>query len=223
MKQRHSGLIGALLTCVCGACMPVGSGCKRNFANQNDELRARVLDLEQENAQLKQRSSELEIQLQSIQAGPNSLPSDVQAAVPRVTTIIIEKLSFARDADGDGVPESLEIYLKPQDGLGRFVQMTGTLELTAAILPMHAEPRRIGQLTLKPAELRQAYRSSFTGTHYSISVPITLPPREAEPKGGTQSPAQNQPQAAERAHVQVRFHDALTGSTIDAERPIDIH
>lgn len=181
-------------------------GCRHNFANENDTLRARVVDLESQVDQLNRRNAELEAQVRSDAGAPTTLPEDIRLNTPHVAELAIDKLSFARDTNKDGRADLLTVYLKPADGLGRFVQMVGSINVVAAIVPVKGEPVSIGRKSFTPSEVREAYRSGITGTHYTIEVPINVASEFND----------------ESCLVKVEFHDGLTGRTMTAERTISL-
>lgn len=183
------------------------SGCgQRHFANENDVLRARVLELETELTTLEKRITELEAELNAA-ATPDAIPPEIIANTPHVTGISIGRLSHLRDIDEDGTPDKLIVYINPTDGRGRFVQLAGRLSVHAALLPARAEARTIGRRLLAPAEVRAAYRSGITGTHYTIEVPVSLPE-----------------DADEFAECDVRatYDDGHTGKRFEAHRAIPL-
>ena len=173
-------------------------GCGRKLSRENDALRAQIVELESSLAQLERRNRELRNELAAAAAVPDSLPEEVRAATPHVASVSIGRLSHARDADGDGRIDRLILYVNPADGLGRFVQFAGTLSVTAAILPPDTDPISIGRQALSPLRLRDTYRSSLTGVHYTIELPVTLPPQADEP-------------GYQQAVVRVVYTDGRTG------------
>lgn len=181
-----------------------GCGRPKNFANENDVLRARIVDLERQLAELRSRNAELTAELRAAAAAPGSLPEEIRANTPLVTSIEISRLSHAVDADKDGRPESLNIYVESLDSLARFTQIVGRLSVNAAILPGNADAITIGRVALDPAAVRAAYRSGLGGTHYTVTVPISLPP-------GRENAA---------CVVAVTLEDGLTGLTHTASREI---
>ncbi len=148
-------------------------GCRAgNFENENDILRAKVFDLEDEVAALRLRDSELETRLAAAERVPGEIDAEVRANTPQVAALGISRLSHVRrDDGGEGAP-TLVLYVEPVDGRGRFLQLAGTLAVNVAVLPAGGPARTIGSATLGPAELRDAYRSAFTGTHYTIEIPV---------------------------------------------------
>ncbi|MHC4217951.1 MAG: hypothetical protein ACYSU7_05790 [Planctomycetota bacterium] len=151
------------------------AGCGKKASRQNDVLRARSLELEAQVRELTDRNRELEAALEQAPTDPETLPEDVRANIPHVVRVEIDRRSHALDEDGDGRADALCVYVKPSDGLGRFVQLVGYLGVHAAIVPGDADPISLGRTTLGPTEVREAYRTSFMGTHYRLTLPVTLP------------------------------------------------
>ena len=183
------------------------SGCGSSLtSDEADALRRKVLDLEKMNLQMSLRTTELEAELKRQSAGLDSLPLEIRENTPRVARLTIGRLSHARDDDDDGRSETLLIYVDPEDGFGRFVQLVGTLTVHAAILPADTDALTIGRFTLKPGPLRDAYRSGFSGTHYTIEFPIQLSPENS----------------GQTCLVRVIFVDGHTGLEHSTEREIKL-
>jgi len=187
-----------------------GCGHSSQIAKANDELRIKNLELQSQVDQLTSRNKELELELKRVSATATSMPEDVRANTPHVASLKVGRLSFARDTDGDGRPDSLTLYLDPADGLGRFVQMVGTVTVNAAILPADADAVTIGRATFGPREVRDAYRSGITGVFYVFDVRIKLPERSAS--GAVPDSCQ----------VRVVYSDGLTGESFAADRTISL-
>lgn len=183
-------------------------GCANTAAlrRENDRLRAEVMELKSANDRLEGRVEELDAELARRSEAPDSLPAAIRANTPHVTALDLSRLSHVQDGDGDGRPDRLVLYVQPADSLGRFVQIVGTLTAHAAILPADGEARTVGRLTLEPAALREAYRSSFTGTHYTIEVPIDA---------GTIGDASE-------LTARVIFTDGPTGRELTADRTVSL-
>jgi hypothetical protein len=86
------------------------------------------------------------------------------------------------------------------------VQLVGRLSATAAVLPLDADAVTLGRVTLDPLQLRDAYRSGLTGTHYTVQIPIAVPPGQRDAT----------------ATVKLEFVDGQTGQTRSAERSIPL-
>ncbi len=153
--------------------LTTGCGSFKRVSRENDRLRARVMELQQQNEDLTNRTAELEAQiLRTGDAG--GVARDVRDATPHVVDISIDAISHVLDENGDGRPDTLVLYVTPSDGLGRFVQMVGDLSVHTAMLPPDSDAVSIGRIRLGPRELRDAYRSTFLGTHYTITMPISV-------------------------------------------------
>lgn len=173
---------------------------------ENDRLRERVLELETELQHETRQNAVLRARLQRTDANAPADVQEVEANTPYVAEITIGRLSHARDTDQDGELDELLVYVEPIDGWGRFTQLVGSLSVHAAVFPALADAQTIGRVQLDPASLRRAYRSSFTGTHYTVTVPISA----AE---GFQ---------AKECIVHAEFVDGHTGVRYVAQRRIDL-
>ena len=187
------------------AALLAGCGSFKQVSEENDRLRARVIELDVENQQLAGRAAELDGQLQRVSSNL-PVPREVLDATPYVAEISIASVSHAADTDGDGRSDTLVVYVEPTDGRGRFVQMVGELSVHAAILPVDSDAITLGRVTLAPGELRDAYRSSFLGTHYTVEVPISI----ADPATQT------------RCTVKIEFVDGHSGRRVTGQHPLDL-
>jgi len=187
------------------------SGCGRGerIAHANDELRAENARLKNENDQLARRGQELESELARTSSPPSTLPEQIRANIPHVAEIKIGGLSHVSSGDGSGPSQTLTLYLHPADGLGRFVQIVGSVSVNAVIVPPDSDPIAIGRATFGPSQVRDAYRSTITGVHYSFDVPI-------------QMPEGSQARKLDHAIVRVTLTDGLTGKDFSAERSINL-
>lgn len=191
----------------------ITGGCQsdRKTYAENARLRSDVLQLKEVNESLQQRIAELNLQLQDAASDSADVPAEVQAVVPHVTSIAISRLSHAKDSDDDGKPDTVVIYIVPSDGLGRFTQLAGPLGASVmTVASVGGEPIRLGHVSLTPSEVRDCYRSSLTGTHYTIEVPFDS--------------SAMLPQALQQVVAMVVYADGRTGRTqFTAERTIDLN
>jgi hypothetical protein len=199
----------ALMVLSVAGLLILASSCRSpgRVAAENERLRFEVLELQSQVTSLQRLNQELRTELRRAADLPEELPEDVRAAIPHVTGFSISRLSFARDTNRDGAPDEIILYLNPVDGRGRFVQMVGPLTAIAALVPAEADATTIGRITLTPADLRDAYRAGFTGTHYTIHLPIQI----------TAEAAQDQ-----SVFVRVSYTDARSGQTFTADRTISL-
>lgn len=183
----------------------------RAVASENERLRFQVLDLESQLDSLQHQNRELRVDLREGATAPDALPEEIRANIPHVTDISLSRLSHARDANNDGQIDALVLYVVPEDGRGRFVQIVGSLAATALLLPTDGDPIVLSRMELTPSQVRDAYRSNLTGIHYTITLPIDqLPDAAALAAVGN------------KVFVRVVYTDGRSGQTFTAERTIKL-
>jgi len=198
----HAQRTPALLIAI--ALLLTACSSSREFQNENDRLRARVLELEQQLAKVQAAATELESQVAAASVRPDSVPEEVARNTPQIARITLGRLTHARDDDGDGRVDSIMLFVKPEDSRGRFIQIVGMVAVHAAVLPADAEAATIGRATFDPGQVRDAYRAGIAGLHYSFIVPI-------EPTQDTTE-----------AMVRLVFTDGHTGREHTAERAVPL-
>ena len=183
LTRVRSARIAAVACCAAIAL----TGCRskpKNFDNDNDALRRQVAELETQLAQMTAERNEFEAQLIELgrvrEAGSGDLGADVIAALPRCAGIRIGRYSGLVDRDDLEGPEAIAVYVNTFDGRQRFVQVVGRLTIEVTELPPvdgsdDRPPRVLGEVVLEPADLRDAYRSSPAGTHYTVRIPLPAP------------------------------------------------
>ncbi len=194
------------------ALLPACRSKPKNFDNENDDVGRRLLEAESQVESLTAQRNELAVKVDELSrvaaSGGQGVAADVIAAMPRCAGIEIDGLSGPADRDGVLGFDVVEVAVKPFDGRQRFVQVAGTLTVEAVLLPPVAVaeagigPRVLGRVTLTPADLREAYRSSLMGTHYSVAVPI-------EPANGA---------IEGTLLMRASFQDGLSGARYEAEQ-----
>jgi hypothetical protein len=199
MPSRSIGILIASLL------LPA-AGCRSSFVTEGDALRERIMELEESLLDAERRAAELEASLAEAHADRVDVDPEIEAATPRVTGLQLGRLSHLSDADADGVPDGAVVYLSPADGRGRFLQLTGHLTVHAVVIPPDRPSISLLIVRLSPAELRDAYRSSLTGTHYTIEAPFDWPADIA----------------SRTATVRVEFTDGATGRVHSAERELSL-
>jgi hypothetical protein len=202
----------ALAAVSAGVVLLIAFGCRdQRVSEENDRLRARILDVEAENRSLRQRNAELQRALERADDALGKATADELAATPRLVNLEIGRLSHFDDDDGDGMADTLVLYVHPRDGRERFLQIVGTLTVHAAVLPPDTDAETIGRMTLGPIELRDAYRSGMTGTHYTVEMPIERTiARDATARAAT-------------IIVNIEFTEARTGQVFTAARSVPLH
>lgn len=200
--------------CLLPALIVILPGCRSNDrAREADALRRRVRVLESERDHLSRRVTELEHVLTAGAGRVHLNEAEILANTPSVAEITIGRLSHARDDDGDGRADRLIVYVSPVDSLGRFVQVTGTVSLHAGVLPADGPARTLARAAFDPGEVRGAYRSSFTGTHYTFELPINH----------DDGPVQDEEAAPLRdVLLRVELVDGLSGGVFTADRTVSL-
>ncbi|MBL8746137.1 MAG: hypothetical protein JNK58_07255 [Phycisphaerae bacterium] len=184
--------------------------------SETDALREQLADAERRITTLTAERDEARAiiaEADRVRLGTGELSAEAAAALPRVATLTIDPLSGLTDANpDDSTPfDAVEVYLKPADGRGRFVQIVGSVSVRADLLPRtgmsnDASPRTLASATFGPAELREAYRSTFLSTHYTLRMPLP----------------DTRDLAANNLAISVEFLDALSGRVHRAERVLTV-
>ena len=160
----------ALSTSLLPACSVGGN---KSLSDANDELRTKNQDLAKQITSLERERDELKVKLAEAGAAAKApLPQEVIQAMPRVSKIELGSLSGIETKDGK---KRAVFYVEPTDGRGRFVQIVGTMTVDATWLPSQqaaVSPRTLASATLSPSQIRDAYRSNFTGTHYTVELDL---------------------------------------------------
>ncbi len=213
------------LALVC--CLALIPGCSmggsKSASQANDELRRRVMALEDQKKSLEQTNTELLAKVTELSRERGAaLPADVLAAMPRCASIAISDLGTWLDPADAGKPAtSVHVSVSALDGRGRSMQGVGTLSVELLVLPADATivndagersarqgatPIRTAKAEIGPAALRDAYREGLFGASYVVDISIDpLTERNAV------------------VLVRARFADAITGVTLDATKLVGVH
>ncbi len=180
------------------------------FLTREDDIRA-------ENLRLRRQTSRYEDQVQLLLAQIRSLEQrietrsklvDVPASeLPRVTAIKFGRYTGVADSDGDGVGDTLRIYLLTLDQKGRFMPAIGRVAVQAVALRPEQMPLIVAQQTIEPADFDKAYRTGLTGSHYTLEAHLS----------------ELLPQGVDRVTVTASFADADTGTTLTYEQVVPVH
>ncbi len=212
-------LTGALALLLFAGCTAGGS---KSASQANDELRRRVMALEDQKKTLEQTNAELLAKATELSKDRGqALPADVLAAMPRCSSISISDLGTWLDpADIAKPATSAHVSVSCLDGRGRSMQGVGTLRVEVMVLPAGATivsdagersakegatPIRTAKIELGPGALRDAYREGLFGASYVVDLPM-------------------EPLAERSAAVLVRawYADAITGATHEATKLVDV-
>lgn len=181
---------------------------------ENESLRTRVRDLSEQLALATAERDELRVKLKnSIEssAGPAAAPAaiEIAAATPKVVALEIDPFSGYIPADEKLPATGVVAYIRTLDGRRRFTQAVGTLTVEIWSSPSSANSAAppLSRITLSPTQLREAYRSSLTGTHYAVE--LLLP-----------SPLLRTPAVPDTHFLRATFTDAFTNEPVKADSPL---
>lgn len=189
--------------------------------SESDALREQLAEAQRQVTALTAERDEARAKLAEadrVRLSTGELSADAAAALPRVAAIGIDRLSGLTDSDPtDGRPfDAIEVYLKPTDGRERFVQIVGRVNVRADLIPGAGSaagegPVTISSATFDASQLREAYRSTFLSTHYTLRMPIAnTTTTDLTDLTGT------------NVAISVEFLDALTGRVHRAERMLPV-
>ncbi len=177
----------------------------RNFLNENDQLRAERLELqrqlEQLNTQIENLMAEKAALRQQLETAPAPLPG---AEVPTLSRVQFGRYSGPMDDDGDGRDDLIRVYVQTLDQHGRMMPAAGRAALQAVVIPDQKPPFVLAQRTFNPPEFEKAYRSGFTGTHYTLELPLP----------------EDVPENVKQLTVKLTFVEHLTGVELSAQEPM---
>lgn len=179
--------------------------CNRNYLNENDKLRAEVMELQTQAAQLKERAEAAEKRLEIAerdQPGGAALPEGVHA--PATSRIAIVKPSRGCDTDNDGADDAVRVYLATYDQRGRFLPTIAAAQVTVAAVPAGRDAVTVATKEFDAKSFDDSYRAGM-GQHYTLVIPLTnpVPPR------------------IDKLTVTVELTDLLTGATHEAQKIVN--
>ncbi len=162
---------------------------------ENDRLRHEVATLNDRVKALEGERDEL-----AAKVSP-ATPAEREAldATPRLAGIEVGSLSGYVPVDSAKPATGVVGYIVTKDGRDRFVQAVGSLKVEAMV-----EGRVVAIAELTPRQVRDAYRSGFTGTHYEVQMPLLEPVAR-----GTATML-----------VKAEFRDSATGRVYSAEHEV---
>lgn len=167
----------ALLLC-CFAALPSCLGGPRNFENENDALRSERLELQRKIAdledQLDLRESELRALRDRHDQGAAAAPVE-GATPPTIAAVRLDRYTGAVDTDRDGSDDLVRVYAQMVDARGRQLPVAGRATVQVVAIREGQPPRVVAERTYAPGEFDASYRSGFTGTHYTLELPLPSP------------------------------------------------
>jgi hypothetical protein len=177
-RLRTSHSLARLALTAAAAAALTGCGGRALAPNASDALRAELAVRTKERDAAVARAAELDAKLAALMVERNAKTDpEVAEALPALASVGLSSLSTARLTSP--TKADLALVLAPADGLGRFIQITGTVRASVAALVPGRDPMPAGSLALGPKDIRGCYRSGFMGTHYSLELPVAWSGAEA--------------------------------------------
>ncbi len=172
------------------------AGCKVGGPSVADQYRIEARDLRAKLEQANADNAELKTKLATLAAERSTpISPDAAQAMPALAKLEIGSYSgLAKDKTPDGKP-FVRLYIQSSDARGRVIQITGTLR---AKVTSADGKNLLGEASLAPLALRDAYRAGFMGVYYTIDVPVASD------------------DAAPRIY-HVEFQDAISGQTFSVQ------
>lgn len=185
----------------------------------NAELAMKVDSLERELSEARTALAATEVArasaAQTADRDAATLSPEAIQATPHLARVVIGGTSHT-DLALSGGGCVARIYLEPLDGLGRFLQVVGSVSVTLYWSPPGCDAQVISCHDFGPLALRSAYRSGFGGTHYTLEWPVE--PEAARAGDATaQSPAWT---CGMPLHAKIEYSDARSGRVFTAERTL---
>jgi len=170
---RRVAAIGLTLPVIVGAM----AGCGRtSYLNEADRLRRENMELKDKNQQLTERTERLEGRLKTLRQRLSG-PSATRPAVdePALSQIKLGRYTGPIDNDGDGIDDTMRLYVRTLDQHGRMLPVAAEATVKVVRIPSRGEPKALATKTYDASAFNEAYRSSFTGQHYTLQVSLPRP------------------------------------------------
>jgi outer membrane murein-binding lipoprotein Lpp len=148
----------------------------RNYENENDRLRAEVLDL---TTQVRDLSAQVEALDNALTAAEQRRDPTLPAGVhrPQLAAIVVGRTScIILEQD----QPTARLYLRTLDARQRFTQTIAEAQLTITATRPGAQAVTLATHTFDARQFDAAYRSSFAGTHYTLLCPVKRLPESVE-------------------------------------------
>ena len=157
------------------------AGCASKVGPKDGAVeRARVINtLQEQNEVLTLRITELESQIGNLM---NEETSEGRVDAPLPVPVVIGFASGCEVRAGD--ESETIIRLKTLDARGRFLQMTGPLNIVIAVIDEEGVPRQLADVDVGSNLFPDLLRDGFMGMAYAIPVPIDNQFREFLVEGG---------------------------------------
>ncbi len=191
-------------TLIVGTCTLVAAGCQpvALMPTTNDGLRREVRDLREEIVALKAQKAQLATLAVETQGATGRDP-EVVAATPALVAVSIEPASHF-ELDERTNTCVARVYVAPSDGVGRFIQLVGSVSLSLFDLSADGSSRTLATARYSPLQVRDAWRGGLMGSHYTFEVPL----------------ASDGWSCQGRVTARLQFVDGLSNRRLEAQREV---
>lgn len=148
--------------------LPACSRGPRNFTNENDRLRAENMQLERTVEDLRDTLARRDGELGALRQQQEDAQPLPGVTPPTLAQLKLDRYSGPVDTDDDGVDDLVRVYLKPLDQDGRVIPIAGKATLTLVKVADGAETSLMERTEFDAEQVRAAYRTGLTGTHYTL-------------------------------------------------------
>ncbi len=162
-----------LLLAALPACTATVGGDGRSLGQHNDELRRSNQQLQQQVEETRRQIVRLEQELKAHRDPRRGGTGPADAVAPTLVGVRFARYTGPIDTDGDGVDDTLRLYLRPLDQRGRMLVVGGTFNVQVTRLAADAPPQVLLDRTFAPDQVDRAYRTGLTGDHYAFELPLT--------------------------------------------------
>lgn len=206
----------AILMIAAPMCLLALGGCRvggySKPERENETLRKNVADLSERLSLTTAERDELRIKLRhGIEPSAGAAAADVVEATPKIVALAIDPFSGYVPADQAQPARGVVAYVHTLDGRRRFTQGVGTLtvEVWNSSPSGGSAGSPLSRVVLTPMQLRDAYRSSLTGTHYAVE--LLLP-----------TPVARTPGSPDSRILRATFMDAVTGEQVQTDHALGL-
>jgi len=185
----------ALLLCGCASQPEAGPG----LTDELTHAKAQIIDLQQENSELKSQLEQRRRQVETLQAlGDKRLEK-----MFKVTGIKLGRHSGPVDLDDVGGSDAVRVYLKPVDQYGSVIKAAGDVRVRLFDLAAERQNTLIGEYEWPVDEVAERWSGGFATDHFTFDCPLAEPAKLGP------------------ITIHAEFTDYLTGNTFSAQTACD--
>lgn len=167
------------ISCLAAAMLMAAAGCGQPRIGGTQAPDEVINELRDENQALKDEVAKLQRNIELRLAEIDTLNQQQQSTgqLPGTTAVRMETLTLDRltglvDNDGDGVMDVVRAYVQPRDGQDRFLPVSAVAMMQLVVLEPGSEPVVLAEGSWDAKAWNDAYRSGFTGSHYTLELAL---------------------------------------------------